>query len=152
MEIQKELLAPCGLYCGVCAIRIAHRDNNQKFKEKLAPVYGLKPEDIHCNGCLAENDADIFPFCRVCPIKSCTREKGYEGCHQCDEFPCRFIEEFPVPVGKKVILTQVPRWRELGTVEWVRQEEAKYSCPSCGNTLFRGAKRCNRCGLQVDLD
>ncbi len=36
MEIKKEFLAPCGLYCGVCAIYIAHRDNNQKFKELLA--------------------------------------------------------------------------------------------------------------------
>ena len=44
--VNKELLAPCGLYCGVCAILMAHRDNNQKFKEILAPVYGVTPEQI----------------------------------------------------------------------------------------------------------
>ena len=35
MQIEKELLAPCGLYCGVCGIRIAHRDDNEKFKARL---------------------------------------------------------------------------------------------------------------------
>lgn len=27
MKINPDLIAPCGLYCGVCAIYIAHRDN-----------------------------------------------------------------------------------------------------------------------------
>ncbi|MFX0028547.1 MAG: DUF3795 domain-containing protein, partial [Candidatus Hermodarchaeota archaeon] len=58
IKIKKELLAPCGLYCGVCAIHIADRDNNQKFKERLVDVY--KPfsktvEDVKCKGCLSEN-------------------------------------------------------------------------------------------------
>ena len=38
MEINREWLAPCGLYCGVCGIMIAHRDDNLKFKERLTQV------------------------------------------------------------------------------------------------------------------
>jgi len=30
--MNAELLAPCGLYCGVCGIYMASRDNNQKLK------------------------------------------------------------------------------------------------------------------------
>jgi predicted RNA-binding Zn-ribbon protein involved in translation (DUF1610 family) len=149
MEVKKELLAPCGLYCGVCGILIAHRDNNQKFKERLGTVYGVKPEDLVCEGCLSEN---VFGYCRVCPIKSCTREKGYEGCHQCAEFPCAHIANFPMPVGKKVMLRAIPQWRELGTGKWVEAELARYHCPSCGHELFRGAKRCRNCKEPVDQD
>ena len=29
---NKELMAPCGLYCGTCSIYIATRDNNEKLK------------------------------------------------------------------------------------------------------------------------
>ena len=36
---KQELASPCGLYCGVCAIYIAHRDGNQKFKERLVQLY-----------------------------------------------------------------------------------------------------------------
>ena len=39
MIINPDLIAPCGLYCGVCAIYIAHRDNNEKFKRRLLNLY-----------------------------------------------------------------------------------------------------------------
>lgn len=150
MEVDRKLLAPCGLYCGVCAILIAHRDNNEKFKERLVNVYGLKSTDeVRCEGCLSD---DLFLYCQVCAIRNCCEEKGIEGCHQCDEFPCQFIDEFPMPVGKKVMMRAVPAWRELGTEKWVEEEERRYHCPQCGYSLFRGAKRCRDCGSEVDVD
>ena len=149
MEIKKELLAPCGLYCGVCAIMMAHRDNNQKLKERLAPAYGVSPEKISCRGCLSD---EVFAYCTTCAIKSCTRQKDYEGCHQCNEFPCEHIDNFPVPVGRKVILRAIPQRREMGTEKWVEAEEKRYRCPNCGEQLFRGAKRCHHCKEAVELD
>ena len=152
MTINNDFLAPCGLYCGVCGVLIADREDNRKFKERLATVYGTKPEDIRCKGCLHENEDDVFFYCRACPIKDCTRKKGIDGCRQCDDFPCRLIEEFPMPVGRRVMLRAIPQWREWGTQKWVAEEEKRYLCPSCGYTLFRGAKRCRQCGQPVDLD
>ncbi len=149
MEIKKELLAPCGLYCGVCAIMMAHRDDNQKLKERLAPLYGVTPEGIRCQGCLSN---EVFAYCTTCAIKACTSRKGYEGCFQCTEFPCEHIEHFPVPVGRKVILRAIPQWREMGTEKWVEAEEKRYQCPHCGEQLFRGARRCSHCKEAVALD
>ena len=149
MAVNKELAAPCGLYCGVCGIYVATRDNNEKFKEKLAPVYGAKPEDLVCDGCLSKR---VWAYCQECPIKSCCRDKKIEGCHQCKEFPCQFIDNFPVPVGKKVILRSIPRWKELGTEQWIQEEETRYICPHCGATAFRGAMRCRSCKEPLDLD
>jgi predicted RNA-binding Zn-ribbon protein involved in translation (DUF1610 family) len=51
-----------------------------------------------------------------------------------------------------VILRAIPYWREHGTEKYVRDEEARYVCPGCGHKLFRGAKRCNKCKVAVDLD
>ena len=163
MKINPDFVAPCGLYCGVCAIYMAHRDNNQKFKERLLDLYkggvsgkGALPnsedltiDDIQCRGCLSE---EPFRHCRQCAIRDCTQTKGYTGCHQCDEFPCRHIEEFPMTVGKKVILRAIPHWREVGTEKWIQDEEARYICPDCGQKVFRGAVKCNKCKAQLDLD
>ncbi|MBU3915418.1 DUF3795 domain-containing protein [bacterium] len=156
MRINQDFVSPCGLYCGVCGVYYATRDKNNEFMEKLIGVYeskmpGLKLtiDDLQCKGCLSDT---VSVFCRSCGIKSCTKEKGYEGCHQCDDYPCKFIDEFPMPVGKKVISRVIPYWREHGTEKWIRDEEARYVCPECDHILFRGAKRCNSCKTPVDVD
>ncbi|MDX2512856.1 MAG: DUF3795 domain-containing protein [Desulfobacterales bacterium] len=157
MKIESRFLAHCGLYCGVCGVFYATRDNNEKFLERLLSMYqekipgleGISIEDLKCEGCLSDR---VSLFCGSCAIKACTSEKGYSGCHECDEFPCDHIENFPVAVGKKVILRAVPYRRKHGTEKWVRDEEARYACPECGHSIFRGAKRCNKCMAAVDLD
>ena len=163
MEINPAFVSPCGLYCGVCAIHMADRDNNIKFKEALVKVYqgkmegkgelpdsaSLTVEDIRCKGCLSD---DRFLYCQRCAIRDCVEEKGFTGCHECDAFPCRHIEEFPMTVGKKVILRAIPYWREVGTERWIEDEEERYTCPTCGQKLFRGAQRCNQCKTTLDLD
>lgn len=146
---ERELIPPCGLYCGVCSILMAHRDNNQKFKEILGNFYGVAPEEIRCQGCMSD---EVYGFCQVCAIKTCAGERGYESCHQCTEFPCDHISNFFMPVGKKVMLRAIPRWREVGTEQWVEEEKQRYVCPHCGGSLFRGAKRCRACKEPVDVD
>ena len=163
MKVNPDFVAPCGLYCGVCAVYIAHRDNNLKLKERLIDLYkgeiptkGVLPdheklsiENIRCNGCLSDN---LFIHCKRCDIRECTLKKGFTGCHQCDEFPCQHIDNFPMTVGKKVILRAIPYWREVGTEKWIQDEEARYICPECGNKVFRGVVRCNQCKVLLDLD
>ena len=76
VEVKQELLAPCGLYCGVCSIYIAHRDNSMKFKQVLFPVYkafAKTVDEIACTGCLS--DGIVFPACKACSIKKCCSEK-----------------------------------------------------------------------------
>lgn len=163
MNMNPDLMAPCGLYCGVCAVYTAHRDSNLKFKELLLQVYqgkfggkGKLPgadkmsvEDIRCRGCLSE---ETFVHCGRCDIRKCNQDKGYDGCHQCESFPCGFIDDFPMEVGKKAILRAVPFRREAGTEEWVKAEEERYVCPECGNKVFRGVVKCNQCRVKLNLD
>jgi len=163
MSDRNELAAPCGLYCGVCAIRIAYLDDNRKFKERLLALYqggvpgkGTLPnsdtltvDDIRCNGCLSD---DLFLHCRQCAIRDCVRDKGITGCHRCEDFPCAHIDTFPMTIGKKVILRAVPQRRKVGTRQWMKDEEARYICPHCGNPVFRGVVTCNRCKTALDLD
>ncbi len=163
MKSNPAFASPCGLYCGVCAIHIAHRDNNEKFKERLVGLYkggisgkgtlpnseNLTTADIRCQGCLSD---DRFMHCQQCDIRDCTQARGYAGCHECAEFPCRHIDNFSMKVGKKVILRCVPYRREVGTEKWIEDEEARYYCPECGNRVFRGVVKCNRCKTRLNLD
>lgn len=163
MAINPDFISPCGLYCGVCAVYIATRDNNHKLKERLANLYKgkapgkgalsnsehLSAETVHCGGCLSN---DLFMHCQQCEIRACATDKGSQGCHECNDFPCQHIDMFPMTVGRKVILRAVPYRREFGTEKWVQAEEARYICPKCGNKVFRGVMKCNQCKIELDLD
>lgn len=36
---NKDLMAPCGLYCGACGVYIATRDKNEKFRAVMGNLY-----------------------------------------------------------------------------------------------------------------
>jgi hypothetical protein len=157
METHPEHIAPCGLYCGVCRIYHATQEDDRTFLQRLVNIYRRRfPEiaaatadELLCDGCLS---ARRSVFCRECSIRACTQQKGFEGCHECPGFPCSLIDEFPLPVGRKVILRAIPYWRTHGTEQWILAEEKRYRCPECGQRLFRGARQCRHCKAPVDVD
>ena len=157
MGLRDEFAASCGLYCGVCRLQRATRDGDTDTLRRLARIYArrlpeLEPlagEDLLCDGCLSERRSK---FCRQCAIRECVRQKGYTGCQECEQFPCVLVDEFPVPVGRQVILRAIPYRRAHGTAGWMRAEEERYRCPECGHGLFRGARRCAACGVEVSVD
>jgi hypothetical protein len=156
MGVIPELLSPCGLYCGVCHIYQATQAGDMELLARLAHIYadrlpgleGLTAQDTLCDGCLSERR---FKFCRGCAIKDCAHSRGYEGCHECETFPCAKINEFPSPSGRQVMLRSIPYRREHGTVLWVQAEEERYRCPQCGTKLYRGASVCVHCHAELKL-
>jgi hypothetical protein len=155
---NRELMAPCGLYCGTCGIYIATRDNNQKFKAALGSIYGTKPEETECFGCMqSDPPRKLYGYCQACKIRACIREKGFYSCHQCEKWPCEMIQNFNITTGARVMKRTIPVWRqkvaelgdENGSIEWARSECERYHCSSCGSPLFRGAQQCRVCKKSV---
>ena len=153
-----NLMAPCGLYCGTCGIYIATRDQNQKFKTVMGNLYGTKPEETECLGCMQPDPPKKLYGARgTCQIRNCVKSKGYYSCHQCGEWPCGRVENFGFATGIRVMKRAIPVWRakvakhgdERGSIEWARSECERYHCPSCGKPLFMGAQRCRACKRPV---
>ncbi len=158
---NKDLMAPCGLYCGTCGVYIATRDKNEKFKKVMGGLYGTKPEETECRGCMQPDPPEkLYLYCQHCNLRKCVREKGYYSCHQCADWPCDMVENFGLATGKRVIKRAIPLWREKvasqgdekGSQSWARSECERYHCADCGNPLFRGAQRCRACGKDVTAE
>jgi len=157
MKINPDHISPCGLYCGVCGIYHATQKNDQRFLKVFLRIYqSLIPgteyftvDDLLCDGCHAGRRSFT---CSSCKIRDCSKAKRYEGCHDCSDFPCDRINNFPIEIGKKVILRAIPYRREQGTEKWIIDEEKRYICPVCKSKLFRGVTRCRKCREPVDLD
>lgn len=155
---DKALMAPCGLYCGTCGVYIATRDKNEKFRATLGKLYGTRPEETECLGCMqADPPQKLYAFCKACAIRECVRARGFYSCHQCDQWPCEKITNFGLATGARVMQRTIPLWRaqvaehgdEKGSIEWAKAECRRYHCSDCGNPLFRGAQRCRACGKAV---
>ena len=155
---NRNLMAPCGLYCGACGIYLATRDGNEKFKAIMGNLYGTKPAETECLGCMQPDPPQkLYGYCSACKIRDCVKAKGYYSCHQCEEWPCSEIKNFPLATGRRVMQRAIPAWRqkvaaqgdEQGSLEWARQECERYHCSSCGSPLFRGSQRCRACKKDV---
>ncbi|MDD2672255.1 MAG: DUF3795 domain-containing protein [Syntrophales bacterium] len=155
---NRNLMAPCGLYCGACGVYIATRDKNDKFKAILGKLYGTKPEETECLGCMQPDPPqNIYSYCRTCGIRNCVKAKGFYSCHQCKDWPCDRINNFGWSTGITVMKRAIPVWRaksaelgdEEGGVEWARSECLRYHCAGCGKALYRGAQRCRACNREV---
>lgn len=142
VEVKKELLAPCGLYCGVCRIYKAHKDNDMEFKREILHTlnsYGAKTvNDIACTGCLS-NDV-VFPFCRTCSVKDCIKNKEIEGCYQCDEFPCKIITTWPDPLDKKSCFALSLLGVTLELKNGLTQRRKDIDAPNVGTGYFMGRR------------
>ena len=152
-EDKLQLVTPCGYCCLSCPAYENSQCTDELAIQKEAARANLPVEKIKgdCAGCRTKQGkphGDILCQTYDC----CVNVKGLEFCYQCDDFPCDHINNFPFPVGKKVMLRAIPQWREMGTEKWVEAEEKRYICPHCGYKLFRGAQRCRNCKEPVDQD
>lgn len=164
---NKELRAPCGMFCGACAIYIATRDDSEKFRNIISSIWKTKPEETKCYGCMQPDPPKkLFGFCRNCAIRNCARSKGFYSCHQCEKWPCadmlhgEHANAVPSPFRASVLRVMkraIPLWRakvaehgdDKGSLEWARGECERYHCPSCGKPLYRSAQNCRACKRPV---
>jgi hypothetical protein len=150
MSVKNEYLSPCGMYCGVCSILAAYKNNDQNLKQMLSDYFKTEPENIICEGCNSQKTFGLVVS--NCSIKKCAEEKKIDGCHQCEDFICKNIDEFPIQPARKEMIESISLRKQLGTEEWVEQVERHYSCPSCGSKLHRLATICGKCNTPITFE
>jgi len=61
---------PCGVY-------IATRDKNEKFRAVMGNLYGTRPEETECLGCMQPDPPKkLCSYCKGCKIRKCVRSQG----------------------------------------------------------------------------
>lgn len=141
---QRDLTTFCGIYCGDCprfkarfsdlAEELLGELYRVKFAE-LAIILGLAqyPDAASLLGVLVGMKCETP--CRLggdgcggqpCQVKACTREKGLEGCWQCDGFEQCDKLDFLKPFCGDAPLNNLRKIRELGLEGWAGQREKQY--------------------------
>jgi hypothetical protein len=98
--VVEEILTRCGYRCDLClAYRPnveAHPANRQILSDGWHAYFGFRipPEDILCDGCMAEDPKLID---RSCPVRPCVIDRQLPNCAACPEYGCaRLTERFVV--------------------------------------------------------
>ena len=93
---MEKMISYCGLVCSACPALLATKANDDGKRKEVAELwskqYGfvLKPEDISCDGCLA--DGRLLGYCGTCEIRKCAREKKFINCADCKDYPCKKLD------------------------------------------------------------
>jgi len=125
-----ELIAPCGINCGVCMAYL--REKN------------------HCPGCrVIINDKSKSRL--RCVVKNCAHIKnGKSGyCYDCDRLPCQRIKSLDKRYRLKYGLSVIENLKlmgKFGVKAFVIKENKRWVCPECGAALCMHRESCDACG------
>ena len=131
---RKDLIAPCGMDCGVCSAYLAYHQNIPKKRGKT----------VHCTGCRPRNKQCAF-IKRDCNL---LKENRIEYCFECNDYPCaalkRLDKRYSTQYGMSFI-ENLNYIRDHNIEEFLGQQEKKYRCPRCGGTICIHNKKCYSC-------
>jgi hypothetical protein len=134
MTEELELMAPCGMNCGICLGYL--RDKNR------------------CPGCHGD-DAKKSPSCLRCIISHCemlkTSESGF--CFECPKYPCRRLKDLDKRYRTKYAMSMIENLgfiREHGLNAFVEKEHERWRCRKCGGVICVHRHFCFSCGEKPD--
>jgi hypothetical protein len=136
--MKEELIAPCGMNCGICISYLAMK--NELNKKGLKRVY--------CEGCLprGKNCLHMGDRCQALG-------KGIvRFCYECKDFPCKRLKALDKRYRTKYRMSMIENLiaiREHGLESFLKKEAVKWICPDCGNTICCHIGLCLNC--QVDI-
>jgi hypothetical protein len=131
IEFQnKSLIAPCGLNCGICMRYL--REKNK------------------CPGCRGD-DTQKLVGCIRCKIKNCEFFKNENAtyCFECPDFPCDKMEHIDNRYRNRYntsLIENLEDIKNLGIKEFLKNEDAKWTCSKCGGTICVHKGYCSNCG------
>jgi hypothetical protein len=106
MTLNKEIIAPCGMNCGLCLHYL--RDENK------------------CPGC--SSGRKVNGGCIKCAIKLCKERKG-EYCFDCDKFPCDRLKRLDKRYQEKYGMSEIENLeniRKKGIEAFMISEEKRW--------------------------
>lgn len=130
--MNKELIAPCGMNCGICKAYLRKKNT--------------------CPGC-AELDPYMKSYRRGCTVRNCetikTNVSGF--CYECGSFPCRRIKQLDKRYTTKYnmsMLENLEMIKNEGIEALLAREEEKWKCPECGGVISCHNGVCYGCGVK----
>jgi len=144
-ERNLELVGFCGVCCGACTTYRAYNDNDESLVEWEIRT-GMPKEEIFCEGC---RSGLVNKWCSECKFRKCVEGKKIENCFQCETFPCKMLVDFSKTRPHRTLgLRNLVQLKDARIEDWLKEQEKRWTCSSCGKKLHWYAERCPKCGAK----
>ena len=133
-ELDAELVAPCGMNCGLCSAYQALANDLPRIRGKIT----------HCTGCRPRNKQCSF-------LKKRCRKlfKGEIGfCFECGSFPCTNLQGISEQYVKKYNTSLIENLKEIktsGIEAFLQNERVRFACGRCYGVVSIHNGKCYRC-------
>ena len=132
---SEELIAPCGMNCGICLGFFGYTMSGKKRKNECI---GCNPSGKSC--------AHLKKFCEK------LTKKEIEYCYECKDFPCIHLEKLDQSYQKRFNMSMIENLRMIkkhGMDAFLKEQEKKYKCPECGEIICVHNGKCYSCDTLI---
>ena len=134
--MRKDLIAPCGMNCGVCSGYLALKHDLRHKGIRMSYCYGCRPRDKKC--------AFLKKQCQL------LLNRQIKYCYECQDFPCerlRNIDQRYKTLFRMSMIENLEFIRDNGIHKFLIKERRKWKCPECGEVVCCHNGLCFNCGL-----
>ena len=134
--MNEELIAPCGMNCGVCSGYLALKHDLRNKGIRMPYCTGCRPRDKRCS------------FLK----KRCTLllNSKVKYCYECNDFPCRELSHIDKRYRMYYRMSMVENLESIkknGIRQFLEKEEERWKCPECGGVICCHNGICFSCGV-----
>ena len=107
-------------------------------------------EENKCCGCMKKGD-NKPEHCKKCRIKFCEEhdKTDFLYCYECTKFPCAKLKNLNQRYTEKYNLSLIDNLKTIKQSkinDFMRNENIKWKCPTCGEILCVHRNACLKCG------
>jgi hypothetical protein len=134
MEPDRQLIAPCGMYCGVCSSYLAYSHQTPRVRGRITYCAGCRPRNKQCS------------FLK----KRCARlmDGAVEYCFECPSYPCERLQGIDTNYRRDYgmsLIENLDTIRAQGEDELLTVLEKRFACSECGELRSVHSGRCYTC-------
>jgi len=137
-EMNEELIATCGMNCGICSRYLALQN---KVRDKGIRI-------AYCTGCRSRKRQCAY-IVRDCQL---LRNRRVQYCYECADFPCHRPGKLDKRYRTNFRMSMIENLRyikENGTRQFLVREKKKWQCPEYGDIICCHNGICFNCGLTL---
>ena len=134
MDMDRELIAPCGMYCGLCSSYLAYSHQVPRERGTFSYCTGCRPRNKQCSW-----------MKKRCAL---LRDQTVRYCFECPSYPCTALEDLAERYRTKYgldFLENLSLIQRDGEDALLDGLNGRYACERCGGLRSIHSGKCFEC-------